>query len=99
MSGPQPDGEDRTLFRRDFLLRALRSYGEDDCAELVEAGITVEQIRAIGKRDAELGYAADPARRDGSGYPGDKSLALAAVEVLTGRTELARKRRRSTRRQ
>jgi hypothetical protein len=47
-------------------------------------------------RDRALSYESNPATKDGSGYPGDKALALAAVEVIEGQPRaLARSRRRS----
>lgn len=96
MSGRQADGVSRTIFRRDVLESALWSYGEDACLEVVRAGLTKQQVYDIGVAHHRLIYTADPDRASGEGYALDKSLALAAVEVLEGATRpLQRKRRRS----
>lgn len=96
MTGPQRDGVRRSIFRRDYLESSLWSYGEDDCLEQVRAGLSAEQVYAIGVADCRLMYTADPGKASGDGYPSDKSLALAAVEVLEGSPRvLQRKRRRS----
>jgi hypothetical protein len=85
-----------TVFQRSSLERALWAYGEDELLGAVRNGLTKEQVRAIGIRHRALLCEPDPTRRDGSGHAHDKALAIAAVEVLEGRTrELARKRRRS----
>jgi hypothetical protein len=84
-----------TVFQRSSLERALWAYGEDGPLDAVRNGLTKEQVRAIGVRHCALVYAADPTRRDRSGYAHDKALALAAVEVLEGKRGLARARRRS----
>lgn len=95
ITGRLSNGEFRTLFRRDFLERALWSFGEDACLSVVQQGLTSEQVRSIGLIDYELSLADDPQSKSGAGYPGDRALATAAVEVLTGeRRLLARKRRR-----
>jgi hypothetical protein len=95
LTGTQADGERRTIFSRGALEAALWSYGEDDFLETVRAGLTAEQVRAIGTIDCRLTYTADPDSKSGRGYSFDRALAMAAVEVLGGAPRpLARKRRR-----
>jgi hypothetical protein len=93
--GRQEDGVLRTVFRRDHLESALRSYGEDECADAVRAGLTPQKVYEIGIAHYRLSYTPDPDKTSGAGYAFDKALALAAVEVLEGfPRQLKRKRRR-----
>ena len=89
-------GSGQALFEKATLESALWSYGEDDLVARVAAGLPRGDVEKIGQRCAELEITTNPAKSDGSGYPFDTALALAAVEVLEGaRRPLARKRRRS----
>lgn len=84
-----------TVFRKQYLLDALWSYGEDSVAESVTAGLAPDTVGAIAERFCELTYTADPASKSGNGYPGDKALALAAVQIIDDPMRpLARARRR-----
>lgn len=84
-----------SVFTRSALVSALWAYGEDEALAAVQQGLDRAQVREIGVRDAQLLYEADPCSQTGRGYPGDKALALATIEVLEGQPrELARKRRR-----
>ena len=88
-------GDGTTVFTKSSLEAARRAYGEDQVLEAVSAGLHRSQVEAIGARHFTLTYEADPARTSEAGYPSDKALATAAVEVVEGqRRELARKRRR-----
>ena len=92
------DGTSVTYFRLRDLDQALEAFGEDEVVERVRAGITFAEVQAIGPRHAELVHTEDPATASGAGYPFDKALAMAAVEILEGGGRpLARKRRRSRR--
>jgi hypothetical protein len=71
------------------LIDALVDYGEEAVAEKVRAGMTGEQRQSVSERLAKLVYSADPARRDGSGYPAMKAMAQAAVDVLDGPRRIA----------
>jgi hypothetical protein len=91
----ETNGTTQMFFRANLLQLALHAYGEDDLLERVRIGITRAQVEQIGRRSAELELTGDPARSDGSGFPADKALATAAVEVLEGAARpLARRRRR-----
>jgi hypothetical protein len=83
-----------TVFKKSALIAALWAYGEDGVLDTVESGLSKTQVDAIGVRHRTLTYTADPAKKSGNGYPFDKALALAAVELLDGNRDLARKRRR-----
>lgn len=92
------DGTTITYFRQEDLEQALDAFGEDEIVGRVRSGILLDGVRAIGRRHAELMLTSDPTVASGAGYPFDKALALAAVEVLeAGARPLARKRRRSRR--
>jgi hypothetical protein len=88
-------GHGQALFEQATLESALWSYGEDGILSRVAAGLGRGEVEQIGQRCAQLEITTDPARSDGTGYPFDKALAQAAVEVLEGARPLARKRRRS----
>ena len=91
----EPGKPPRTYFRASFLEQALWAYGEDRALDRVRQGLTRDEVERIGLRCGELELSSDPGRADGSGYAGDKALALAAVEVLEGRgRSLSRVRRR-----
>ena len=95
VTGQQSDGALRSIYSRHYLESAPSSYGEDDCLAMVRAGLTSDQVYAIGVAHCRLMYTADPARKSGAGHPGDKALALAAVKVLEGvQRPLRRSRRR-----
>ena len=95
-TGLQADGVFRSVFRRDYLESALWSYGEDDCLGKVRAGLTPQQVYEIGVADYLLTYTSDPDSVSGAGYPSDKALALAAVEVLEGSPRTLHRTRRRT---
>jgi len=86
-----------TIFTKRFLEDSLWAYGEDDLLLLVEHGLTKDQVRAIGVRDAQLTYESDLSSKVGNSYRSDKALAIAVVEVLNASPrQLTRKRRRSS---
>ncbi len=94
----ETNGTTQMFFRANLLQHALHAYGEDDLLERVRRGVTRAEVEEIGRRSAALDLTGDPARSDGSGFPADKALAMAAVEVLEGAARpLARKRRRPSR--
>ncbi len=95
-TGRQSDGVLRSIYSRNYLESSLWSYGEDDCLATVLAGISPEQVYAIGVAHYRLVYTADPSLTSGAGYTGDKALALAAVEVVEGQERALHRSRRRT---
>src|SRR5438132_282974 len=79
---------------RRALAQDLWSYGEDELSKRV-LSVTEEQLHQIFERAGEYAATAEPESTSGRGMLLSKALALAAVEVLDGRTALKRKRRRA----
>lgn len=80
-----------------YLESSLQAFGGDEQSRRLRSGIGRAEVERIG-RCVELELSSDPSLASGAGYPGDKALAMAAVEVLEGAPRpLARKRRRPTR--